>query len=408
MSITVLENRVVVLGVTGSIACYKSADLASKLTQAGAHVETILTESATRFVTPLTFRSVTGRAAYTDMWSLDDHVRHVQLGEQADLFVVAPATAQTIGKLAAGLADNLLTVSLLAARCPVVVAPAMDGAMYEHPATQGNVAALRERGVTIVGPLEGRMASGLVGRGRMAEPWELLGHVRRILGQDGPLAGRRVVVTAGPTRERLDPVRFLSNRSSGKQGVALAQAAVDAGASAKLVLGPVEAQVPVGVEVVRVESAREMAAAVLAAVEEADVLLMAAAVSDFRPAEAAAQKVKKVEADARVGIDLARNPDILIGVKAWKERSGAELVTVGFAAETENALAYGRRKLAEKGLDLIVVNDVSQRDAGFQVDNNRVTLVSRQGDETELPLLSKAEVAERIIQHVATFLDSGV
>ncbi len=245
-AITLFQEKRILLGVTGSIACYKAVDLASKLTQAGALVDVILTESAEKFVTPLTFRSVTGRPVYTSMWDLADHVRHVGLGETADLFIIAPATANTMAKLAQGIADNLLTVTALAARCPVMMAPAMDGGMFDHPATQANMALLAERGVTFAGPADGRMASGLSGLGRMMEPPELLARARAILARNGPLAGCKVVVSTGPTREALDPVRFISNRSTGKQGLAVAQAALDAGAEVTLIAGPISEPIPLG------------------------------------------------------------------------------------------------------------------------------------------------------------------
>ena len=404
-TVRLLEEKQIVLGVTGSIAGYKAVDLASKLTQAGALVDVILTEPAGRFVSPITFRSVTGRRVHGDMWNLDEHVEHVRLGESADLLVIAPATAHTIAKMAHGLADNLLTVTVLAARCPVLVAPAMDGGMYEHHATQANLALLKERGVIVAGPAEGRMASGLVGPGRMLEPLPLVGHIRLALGRDGSLAGRKVVVTAGPTREPLDPVRFLSNLSSGKQGLALAQAALDDGADVTLIAGPIEAEAPVGVELVSVSTAVEMFDAVLNAVAGSDALLMAAAVSDFRPATVASHKIKKKTADdQRLTFDLDRNPDILEAVKRTKERTGFPRITLGFAAETQNALEHGRGKLQRKGLDLIVVNDVSAVDAGFAVDTNRVVVLDALGEMDEWPLLDKTTVAERLINLVAKLI----
>jgi phosphopantothenoylcysteine decarboxylase/phosphopantothenate--cysteine ligase len=403
-----LTDKKVVLGVTGSIACYKVVDLASKLTQLGVKVDVIMTAAAQQFVTPLSFRSVTGRPVFTDMWSLDDHVRHVQLGESADLLLIAPATAHTIAKLAHGLADNLLTVTALAARCPLLVAPAMDGGMFDHPATQANLALLKQRGAAVIGPAEGRMASGLVGLGRMIEPAELLGHIRQGLGLGGPLQGRRVVVTAGPTQEPLDPVRFLSNHSSGKQGLALAQAALDMGAEVTLLTGPIHQPLPVGVEHRPVQTAVQMCEEVLAAVWVADVLCMAAAVSDFRPSQAAGQKIKKTEtAEADLTIPLARNPDILNEVKAQKEKVGRPLVTVGFAAETQDVVSYGRDKLHRKGLDFIAVNDVSATDAGFAVDTNRIILLGANGLELELPLQSKTAAAHQILEHVIEKLDRG-
>ncbi len=408
MAVKLLEEKRVVLGVTGSIACYKAVDLASKLTQAGAMVEVILTEAASRFVSPLSFQSVTGRPTFTNMWGLGEHVGHIRLGESADILVVAPATANTIAKIAQGLADNLLTVTALAARCPVLVAPAMDGGMYQHPATQANIAVLQERGVVFAGPAEGRMASGLIGPGRLLEPLELVGHIRSVLGRDGSLSGRKVVVTAGPTREPLDPVRFLSNRSSGRQGVALAQAAVDAGADVTLVAGPFEVDLPVGVETVRVTTAVEMKTVVLEAVGDADALLMAAAVSDYRPATMAAHKIKKSgQETAGLQLSLERNRDILEAVRNQRERTGFPRITLGFAAETQDALEHGRDKMRRKGLDLIAINDVGARDAGFAVDTNRIILLRQSGETEHWPLLTKNAVADRLVETVADLLSLG-
>jgi phosphopantothenoylcysteine decarboxylase / phosphopantothenate---cysteine ligase len=403
--ITLLQNKRILLGVTGSIAGYKVVDLASKLTQAGAAVDVIMTEGARRFVTPLAFQSVTGRPVYEDMWQLDHHIQHVGLGETADLFLIAPATAHTLAKLAHGLADNLLTVTALAARCPLLVAPAMDGGMYEHPATQANVATLKERGVMFAGPTTGRMASGLSGLGRMLEPADLLAQVRLALARSGPLAGKKVVVSAGPTREAIDPVRFISNRSTGKQGVAVAQAALDAGAAVTLVLGPVAELPPVGAEVVNVETTEQMGQAVLTAVADADALFMVAAVADFRPGKLADRKLKKTEAnDWGLAIGLEVTLDILSAVKEQREKTGYPRVSLGFAAETHDAFEYGRAKLLRKGLNFIAVNDVMAEGAGFAVDTNRIVLLSSAGVVEEMPLLSKTAVAERLVHHVAQAL----
>lgn len=405
--IRVFQGKRILLGVTGSIAVYKSVDLASKLTQAGALVDVIMTESAMQFVTPLAFRSVTGRAVYTDMWELEDHVRHVGLGEAADLLLIAPATANTLARLAVGLADNLLTVTALAARCPTIVAPAMDGGMFEHPATQANLVVLRERGVRVVGPAHGRMASGLSGMGRMLEPDALLGEARLVLARAGVLAGRRVVVTTGPTREALDPVRFISNRSTGKQGIAVAQAALDAGADVTLIAGPICEPAPYGVTNMPVQTTSEMGEAVLAAVSDADVLFMVAAVADFRPESVADRKIKKNEsADWGLAIGLEKTLDILSAVKEQREQTGFPRVVLGFAAETHNAFEYGRDKLLRKGLNFIAVNDVTAEGAGFAVDTNRVVLLSADGVVEELPLQSKTAVAERLVEHVAMTLAS--
>lgn len=400
--ITVLRDKRILLGVTGSIACYKSVELASKLTQAGAKVDVILTESAARFVTPLSFRSVTGRPVYTDMWGLDDHVRHVGLGESADLMLIAPATANTIAKLASGMADNLLAVTALAARCPLLIAPAMDGGMWEHPATQTNVGTLQERGVVVIGPAEGRMASGLSGVGRMVEPMDLLGEIRLRLGMSGPLSGRRVIVSTGPTREPVDPVRFISNRSSGKQGIAVAQAALDAGAQVTLVAGPTCEEPPYGARVIDVQTTQEMGNAILSCVDETDILMMVAAVADFRPNAVSDRKIKKNEnADWGLAIGLEKTLDILSAVKERRDVTGFPRMVLGFAAETHNAFEYGREKLLRKGLNFIAVNDVTADGAGFAVDTNRVVLLSSAGVVEEMPLQSKTAVAERLIYYVA-------
>ncbi len=405
--IRVLKGKRILLGVTGSIACYKAVDLASKLTQAGAEVDVILTESAMRFVSPLSFRSVTGRPAYTDLWDLSDHVRHVGLGEAADLMLIAPATANTMAKLATGMADNLLTVTALAARCPLILAPAMDGGMWDHPATQANGQVLQNRGVMLAGPAAGRMASGLEGMGRMVEPQELLGHARLALSSGGLMAGRRVVVTAGPTREPIDPVRFLTNRSTGKQGIAVAQAALDAGASVTLIAGPICEEIPFGADVVRVETVEEMAQAVLTNVEAADALFMVAAVADFRPATVAERKIKKSDnSDEGMKLSLVKTTDILMAVKEQRQSSRFPRVVLGFAAETHNAAEYGREKLLRKGLDFIAINDVTAEGAGFAVDTNRVLLLGPGGVIEEIPLRSKSAVAERLIHHVAEVLNA--
>jgi phosphopantothenoylcysteine decarboxylase/phosphopantothenate--cysteine ligase len=409
--VTILSDKRIILGVTGSIAAYKAAVVASQLTQAGAQVDVVMTEAARRFVTPLTFQALTGRAVYTSMWEsetgggLGTHIAHVGLAHQADLLLIAPATAHTIARLAHGLADDLLSVTALAARCPLVIAPAMDVGMYESPATQANLDTLRERGVVVAGPAVGRMASGFEGLGRLIEPEEIVGHCRWALGQGGRLAGRRVVVSAGPTQEPLDPVRYLTNYSSGKQGFALAQAALDAGAEVTLITGPVGLPTPVGARRVDVASARQMRDAVLlhaVAEGQADALIMSAAVADFRPAQAHEQKVKK-EVAASFTLELARNPDILLEVSEGPTRPR---VTIGFAAESEDLLENAQAKLAAKKLDLIVANDITAPDAGFAADTNRVHFVTAQGVE-ELPLMSKAEVAQRVIDWLADRLGAG-
>ena len=405
--IPLLRDKRIVLGVTGGISAYKVATLASRLTQAGAKVDVVMTEAATRFIAALTFQALTGRPVYADLWGapgegLPTHIAHVGLAHAADLFAIAPATANTIAKMAAGLADNLLTTLTLAARCPLLVVPAMDVGMWSHAATQANVATLRARGVHFAGPDQGRMASGLEGEGRMVEPGELLGHIRRVLGQAGDLAGCRVVVTAGPTREPIDPVRFVSNPSSGRQGFALAQAALDRGAIVTLITGTTHLPTPVGVRRLDVTTAQELLEAVLSTVDQADVLLMTAAVGDYRPASVSSQKIKKEAPD--LTLRLVRTPDVLSAVAARRTETGWPRVTVGFAAESESLAEHARVKLAAKSLDLIVANDITARDAGFAVETNRVVLLDRQGNVEELSLMTKASVAEVVLERVVGML----
>ncbi len=403
---TIFENKRIILGVTGSIACYKAVDLASKLTQQGGLVDVILTESAQRFVSALAFQSVTGRPVYSNMWDDREHVQHVNLAETADLMVVVPATANTLAKLAHGMADNLLTLTAVGLRAPLVVAPAMDGGMYANPATVANVETLLSRGVHFVGPAEGRMASGLMGKGRMVEPLDILAALRPILGRDGLLARRKVVVTAGPTREKIDPVRFITNRSTGKQGVALAQAAIDAGADVTLILGPVTVDPPKECTVINVTSTLDMHDATVEACQNADILLMAAAVSDFTPSTKSDQKIKKTQAEAwGMAIGLERTLDILQAIQKKREKSGFPKVVLGFAAETQDAFKYGRDKLIRKGLDFIAINDVTAQGAGFGVSTNRVTLLDADGLVAKFPLQSKAGVAEQIVIRVAEELE---
>lgn len=401
---TPLNGKHILLGVTGSIAAYKAAELASRLAQQGAQVSTILTEAARQFITPLTFQSVTGQRAYcdADLWGSEGHVQHIGLGRTADLLVIAPASANTLAKLAHGIADNLLTVTALAARCPLIVTPAMDGGMYNHPATQANLETLRQRGVIIIGPAEGHLASGMSGIGRMTEPSEILGHIRLVLAQGGPLDGRKIVITAGGTQEPIDPVRAITNRSSGKQGFALAQAALDLGAQVTLISGPVYLPTPVGAHRIDVCTAQEMLEAVLAEIPRSAALVMAAAVADFRPAAPASQKIKKESGAPE--IKLEPTPDILHQVALQKPQTGFPEVLVGFAAESQSLLENARQKLQAKRLDMIVANDISAPDAGFAVDTNRVTLLHASGAQETLPLLSKAEVAEAVMVRVVHLL----
>jgi len=394
-----LQGKRIVLGVTGSIACYKAADLASKLTQAGAEVDVILTDAAQQFVSALTFRSLTGRPAYTNMFDPDSPLaeQHVMLARACDAMIIAPASATTIARLAHGMADDMVALTALATRAPVVVAPAMDEHMWEHTATQENVATLRARGVHIAGPGEGRLASGHSGAGRLIETDQLLGALRQAMGVNGALARRRVVVSAGGTHEPIDPVRFIGNRSSGKMGFALAEAARDAGAAVTLVCGPVALPTPYGIDRVNVGTTAEMREAIAAATQGCDALIMAAAPADFRAARPAGDKIKRTE--AALSVELAPNDDILASLE------GA-FVKVGFAAETSDLIANARAKIARKGLDLIAANDVTAADAGFATDTNRVTLIAADGSHEALPLLPKYDVAVRIIERVAALLEA--
>lgn len=401
---TPLESKHIILGVTGSIACYKAADLASKLAQAGALVDVLLTAGALQFVTPLTFQSVTGRRAFSDedLWGNQAHVLHVGLGHGADLLVIAPATANTLAKLAHGIADNLLTVSALAADSRLLIAPAMDGGMFNHPATQANLEILRQRGAIIAGPAEGRFASGLSGIGRMLEPIDLLGHIRLALSVEGPLSGRKIVVSAGGTQEPIDPVRVIANRSSGKQGFSLAQAALDMGAQVALIAGPTALAAPAGARRIDVVTAQEMLEAVLAEVDGADALLMAAAPADFKPKKTSGHKLKKDGGLPEIELDYA--PDILAAVSERKAEKGCPRVTVGFAAESRDLVKNARAKLEAKKLDLIAANDITAPDSGFAVDTNRVTLLDAGGRVEALPQMSKEEVSQVILARVVALL----
>ena len=401
---TILTGKHILLGVTGSIAVYKSCELASKLTQAGAQVDVLLTPAAEKFITPLTFQSVTGRKAFTeaDLWGGQAHVLHVGLGHNADLLVIAPCTANTLGKLAHGIADNLLTITALAARCPLLVAPAMDVGIYTHPATQDNVRILAERGVHFAGPAEGRMASGLEGKGRLLEPIELLGHIRLVLGRNGQLARKTIVVTAGGTQEALDPARILTNKSSGKQGYALAQAALEAGATVVLISAPTALPPPVGTRFIAVTTAQQMLEAVLAESAGTDALIMAAAVADFRPQRVAKTKLKKRDGIPQVELEAA--PDVLAAVSGMGSRRPR--VVIGFAAESRDLLENAKAKLKAKNLDMIAANDISAPDSGFGVDTNHVTLLFSDEKKQPLPLMSKSEVAETIIARITLLLEN--
>ena len=394
------SGRHVVLGVSGGIASYKSGVLVRRLTEAGARVDVILTASAAEFVRPVLFEALSGRPVLTSLWEPGRALDHVRLARDPDLVIVAPATANLIARMAQGMADDALTTVLLARSGPVLLAPAMNDAMYAAPATQRNLALLRERGVTLVGPDTGALAEGPSERpGRMSEPETILHHAARLLRSGGPLAGRTVVVTAGPTREALDPVRVLSNRSSGKMGFRLAQAAWYRGADVRLITGPSAEQTPEGVACQRIETTAELERAVAAALPEADVLIMAAAPADYRPEQV--HTVKRPRQNGPFTVELAPTADILLATRALRKPGS---LVVGFALETGDALRKGREKLERKLLDLIVINDAMEPGAGFEADTNRVTIVAKDGAEWEVPLASKASVAESILDRIEAAL----
>ncbi len=392
-----LTDRYVALGITGSIAAYKAADLASKLTQGGALVDVLMTASATRFISPLTLRSLTGRPVFLDMFDPDSKMaeEHVEIARRADVAIVAPASATTIARLAEGLADDVVSLTMLATEAPRLVAPAMDNQMYEDAATQANLETLRERGFTIVGPAEGRLATGRMGVGRLVETETLVGAIKQAIGRKGDLAGERIVISAGGTREPIDPVRFISNYSSGKMGYALAEAARDRGAAVTLVSTVTALPCPYGADLVPVETVADMREAVLKACEDASALIMAAAVSDYRPAQFEGEKVKKGP-DSKA-LELVKNDDFLLEIEG-------KLVKVGFAAETGDLLANAKKKLKAKNLDLIAANDVSQPGVGFGTDTNQVSIIDTDGEIEEVPLLPKYEVAQRILDRVVPLL----
>jgi len=390
------SGRHVVVGVSGGIASYKSCILVRRLAEAGARVDVILTEGAAEFVRPLTFEALSGRPVLTSLWTANTALEHVRLAQTADLVVVAPATANLLARVALGLGDDLLTTLLIARTGPVLLAPAMNDAMYAHPAVQANLETLRGRGMSFVGPEVGPLAEGPSDRpGRMSEPEVILAHAARVVHRGSPLAGRRVLVTAGPTREPIDPVRVVTNRSSGKMGYHLAAAAWERGAEVVLVSGPVQLQPPHGPTLRRVETTAQMQAAVAEELPGSDVLVMAAAPADYQPAVPSAGKRPREK--GALALELAATPDILQGtVSARKPGS----VMVGFALETGDAVAKGRAKLARKQLDLIVVNDALEPGAGFEVETNRVVILDRDGGERAVPLAHKRSVAEAILDAI--------
>jgi phosphopantothenoylcysteine decarboxylase / phosphopantothenate---cysteine ligase len=393
-----LAGRRVLLGVTGGIAAYKACILTRLLTQAGAIVQVVMTPSATRFVGTDTFAALSGRPAYTEVWEEPGSVLHVRLARGADVCVVAPATANVIAKLSGGIADDLITSTLLEATCPLVVAPAMHSGMWEHPATQANVRALQERGTVVVGPARGPLAAGDEGVGRMADPEDILAALEEVVSRGRDLAGRRIVVTAGPTWEPIDAVRFVGNRSTGRMGFAVAREAFGRGADVTLVVGPGTVEPPDGPRVVRVATAEEMRLAVLEAAEDADGVIMAAAVADFRPREAAPGKLKKEGGPPR--LDLVPTGDILAELGQMK----GDRVLVGFAAETEDVETAGRAKLVAKGLELLVANEVGREGTGFGSESNHAAILSRTGDDEPLREWTKAELAAAVCDGLTKLL----
>ncbi len=388
-----LSGKSVVLGVTGGIAAYKAAEVVSRLKKLGADVDVIMTRNATQFVAPLTFETLSVRPVTVDTFAREGswEVEHIALAKKADLVLVAPATANVLAKFAHGLADDMLTTTLLATQAPVLIAPAMNTVMWEAPITQENVKTLLDRGVRMVGPGSGQLACGDVGAGRMSEPGEIVEAVAALLLPKADMAGLRVLVTAGPTRERLDPVRYLTNDSSGKMGYALALAARDRGAAVTLVSGPVALEPPAGVELVPVETTGDLYEAMLALCPAQEMVVQAAAPADYRFAAPSGRKLKKREGQP-LSLELVENPDV---AKAVGERRKEGQVLVGFAAETEDLVMNARRKLSSKGLDLVVANDVTQEGAGFGVDTNIAVLVTQEGEKS-LPMLTKRALADRI------------
>ncbi|MFE3741297.1 bifunctional phosphopantothenoylcysteine decarboxylase/phosphopantothenate--cysteine ligase CoaBC [Streptomyces sp. NPDC059134] len=402
-----MEKPKVVLGVAGGIAAYKACELLRRLTESGHDVRVVPTASALHFVGAATWSALSGHPVSTEVWSDVHEVPHVRIGQSADLVVVAPATADLLAKAAHGLADDLLTNTLLTARCPVVFAPAMHTEMWEHPATQENVATLRARGAVVIEPAVGRLTGVDTGKGRLPDPGEIFELCRRTLARGVPvpdLAGRHVVISAGGTREPLDPVRFLGNRSSGKQGYALARTAVARGARVTLVEANTGLPDPAGVDMVHVGTALQLREAVLKAVAEADAVVMAAAVADFRPAAQAQGKIKKKDGEEPAPVALVRNPDILAEVSATRARPGQ--VVVGFAAETDDVLANGRQKLRRKGCDLLVVNEVGEHKV-FGAEENEAVVLAADGGETPVPYGPKEALADVVWDLVAPRLVSG-
>lgn len=392
-----LTGREIVLGVTGGIAAYKSAEIVSRLRHLGAHVHVIMTRNATEFVSPLTFQTLSANPVVTDTFAAPEYwnVEHVALAKLAELFVVAPATANILAKMACGIADDMLSTTLLATKAPILAAPAMNTGMWTAAATQANVSVLQKRGVHLIGPASGILACGDKGAGRMSEPEEIVDEIAHILSAGHDLSGMKVLITAGATRERLDPVRFLTNDSSGKMGFALAEAARDRGADVTVVCGNVTAAFPQDVHIISIESAEDLLKAMSEQAPDHDIIIQAAAVADYRPSVAANHKIKKKKGQELI-LTLVENPDVAKAVGSMK-KAGQTLV--GFAAETDHLLEYAQEKLSKKNLDLIVANDVTREGAGFNTDTNIATLISKTGSR-DLPLMSKRELADIILNSV--------
>ena len=388
-----LKGKNIVLGVTGGIAAYKAADLASKMAQAGANVRVVMTWEATELIKPMTFQALTGNPVVTEMFKPAEpsSITHVSLADEADIIAIVPATANIIAKLAGGIADDMLTCTVLASKAPVVIAPAMHNNMYVNPITQENIAKLKARGFTIIPAVHGRLASGTLGYGRLPEITEIMGIIQQTLGKKGDLAGNRIVVTAGGTQEAIDPVRYIGNHSSGKMGYAVAEAARDRGADVTLVTTPTSLMPIAGIETVKVQSAKQMKDAVVKATAKADALIMAAAVADYMPKTTAARKIKK--GSGGMTLELVKTPDIIFEVKG-------KFIKIGFAAETEDLIANAKKKLTTKKLDMIVANDITSKDSGFGADTNKVIIINKDGKQEDLPLMTKREVADKILDRV--------
>jgi len=393
--------KTIVLGVTGSIAAYKAAELASRFTVEGFRVDVIMTQSAQEFIAPLTFRNITGRPVVTTMWNLASEfsVEHIALAEAADVVLIAPATANIIAKIACGMADDMLSCTVLATKAPVVIAPAMNDNMWSNAITRENVAKLSKRGIIFIGPARGRLASGKMGLGRLTPLDEIYGITLQVLGRKGDLAGRHIVVTAGGTQEPLDPVRCLTNHSSGKMGYAIAEAARNRGAEVTLITAPTSLNRPAGIKIVDVRTTEDMLSAVQSTVKKADALIMAAAPADFRPIEASPAKIKRQGVD-RLTLELEKTPDILATIKG-------SFVRVGFAAESHDVVANAGDKVKRKSLDLIVANDITEKDCGFGTDTNRVIIIDDKGKVENLPLLPKDEVAHRILDRIINLFNKS-